>query len=94
MRHWFTARGDVEVIVAKDPFSVIDDRIDEVRVSVKSEAARRLRAGAEIGSAREGEVVVETAARGNHRVARVVKRYKKATVALTQRQRQKVATPA
>jgi hypothetical protein len=93
MRHWFTARGDVEVVVAKDSFSVIDASIDEVRDSVKAEAARRLRAGAVIGSAREGAVVVATATSGNGQVSRVVKRYKKATVALTQRQRQKVATP-
>jgi hypothetical protein len=94
MRHWPAFYRRLEVTVAKDPFSVVDADLAQVRASVKADVARRLRQGAVIGSARDGDVMATVAAPGGGQVSRVVKRYKKATIALTQRTRQKAATPA
>ncbi len=80
--------------MAKDPFSIIDADLAQVRGAVKADLGRRLRAGAVLGSARDGAVMITAAAPGDGQVSRVVKRYKKATVGLTQRTRQKAATPA
>lgn len=86
--------GGFEVTVAKDPFAVIDAGLAQVRDSVKADVARRLRAGAVIASARDGNVVITTAITGNVQTSRVVKRGKKAAAALVQRQRAREVTPA
>lgn len=90
----FCLHRRLEVIVAKDPFSVIDADISQVRGSVKADVARRLRTGAVIASARDGNVVITSATAGSGQVSRVVKRGKKAAVALIQRQRAREVTPA